>query len=570
MIHSNVSNMPAEELREARKKMSAIKERVTSFTQPNRNTTIGLANNVTSRPELNGCFPICFGDPIAADAAAVPAVAAVEGSQNGTIFILPARITTDALGAFSCVMNATQAANNGFPGLLVQKIQKPDNILSDVDNIFLRIMGYSGDDVSRAELVWAPLDLIFSMNRTSVGIALGLEESMMALELYEGYQGKIASLHQHKPLKEVARILSSSGAKDNQFTSISALKNAIGLRRFVLLFRKADVPENSEDLSVSDFTLSRSRDMININLRELDNTLTHGGFSLKSDKETQNLVTFNFGSESNQISSNTIFKQSDTALDFSSPFNVLHHSIFLLAVLRIVFIDEVVDKIADMINDVRLKLRPTSGSEFTTLIDAMLQAISKPPTADGASKQAYLLFCNRQLDVSSNNPMVADYKEERTKKANDAQVAAMAVGAADLADLRDQLAASNKRTAAAMAAGGGGGSGLAGGAAPKKPKTGNGAVNTGANNTSLKTKRTARLVQLISAYTKTNPVDGYAPANHVGVKPLCVWTATGKPCVAHNRGLCKMYTHNQVSTMTPAYLAWASARPTMRDVPKVL
>ena len=119
-------------------------------------------------------------------------------------------------------------------------------------------------------------------------------------------------------------------------------------------------------------------------------------------------------------------------------------------------------------------------------------------------------------------------KEERTKKANDAQVAAMAVGAADLADLRDQLAASNKRTAAAMAAGGGGGSGLAGGAAPKKPKTGNGAVNTGANNTSLKTKRTARLVQLISAYTKTNPVDGYAPANHVGVKPLCVWTATGK------------------------------------------
>ena len=430
----------------------------------------------------------------------------------------------------------------------------------------MQVIGFSGDDLAQAELLWTPLKFIFAVDVNCTWIALSPDESLIALESFHAHQGKISSLHQQKPLKDVARILSSTGAKDNQFLSISLLKHAIGQRRFVSLFRKGDVADNIVDLSVSDFTLSRAKDLINISLRSLDDTLTHNGYSLKTDKETQNLVSLNFGSETNQISSNTIVKQTDFTLGFRTTVDVLHHSTSLLAVLRIIFIDEVVDKIAIMIQEVRNKMRPTSGPEFTTLIDAMLQAISKPPTIDSASKQAYLLFCDRQFDVSHNNQMVNEYKEERTKKASDAQAAAIAIGAANLADMHEQLTAANKRSAAAMAS-----SNSGYGAAPKKPKpNGIGAAKTGTNKIAMEAKRRAHLVQLIADYTKTNPVDGYAPANHIGVKPLCFWTASGKPCIAHNNGKCTQNTHVKLPTMSAAYLDWAAKRPTMKDVPKVL
>ena len=79
-------------------------------------------------------------------------------------------------------------------------------------------------------------------------------------------------------------------------------------------------------------------------------------------------------------------------------------------------------------------------------------------------------------------------------------------------------------------------------------------------------EKTALLVTLIEKHNKKAPVDGYAPKNHVGVKPLCVFTAQEKVCAAHDKGRCLNYVHARTEDMTDAYVAWAKKRPMYSNV----
>ena len=274
----------------------------------------------------------------------------------------------------------------------------------------------------------------------------------------------------------------------------------------------------------------------------------------------QAFLTLDFGNAKDQISSAAIFKSSDSDLHGDNTVaNVLHHTTFMLEVLKLVFLPEVVTRIATMIQDVREKMRPQSGLQFTTLIDAMIQAISKPQIPDRVSIGAFLRFCDVAFDTSSNNQNVVNYKEDMVRQSAAAQDAAIASQAADVADLKIQLAAS-KRSALSMSSG----SNFAkSGGQPSTKK-----AKTGTDKKPSRMQNTTTLVELIQKHMKKAPVDGYASKNHTDKKPLCVSIAKGKLCVAHGKGGCNQYVHERLPEMTDAYVAWAAKRPVYNDILK--
>ena len=564
-----IIDMTSVEIRAARKQVETCIQKAADYTDGNRTTTMNASTHHTARPELANCFVMCVGANIvdANNAVLVP------GAPIKTIFVIPARTVTGMGGEITCPTTPTNLAQLNHPAMFVQKVEmNPDlvqyvyaagpNGLAARNAVYLRIIGFSGDPAAVLETMGIPLDVEMKCDPAYKFIALSEEEAEILLLGCVAQKGKLSAHDAEKPTKELARLMTSTGAKETDFQKIMTLKSIIGQQRLIHLFARADVLETLDVLtSIGDFTTARLLTCICEAIRTIDDTFTHNGFQLESANQASAFVKLNFGPKPGQISSGIFIKSTDKLRGNTSIAEVLHNLSFFLDCLAIVFLPDFCEKVRVMIKAVNNTLRPDTGTEMTTIVDALLQSISNPTEGQAATLASFLVFCDTALDVSANNPMVTRYKESQLAERSLQQEAAIANSAAEMADVRAQLLALGKR----------GPSSTGESFSAKKPRTAQDQTASPASRGAPEFREAKRVKMVafmkeLDDYMKTVPIDGYAQKNHVGTKPLCCWIAMGKTCNLHQNGSCAQYCHDITPAMSPQYIEWAKKRPTLKKV----
>lgn len=570
MRRRRIMDMTSVEIRAARKKVEICLLKAADYTDGNRTTTINAGTHHTARPEMNDCLVMCVGADIVDNVGAV----VVPGAPTKTIFVVPARTVQGMGGEITCPTTPTNLAQLIHPAMFVQKVDMNPDLVQFVypagangqpaarNAVYLQIIAFSGDQAALQETMDIPVDIQMKIDPRYKLIALGDEESEILLLECAAQKGKISAHDAAKPHTALARLMTSTGAKETDFHKIMTLQSIIGQRRLIDLFARADVVETLDVLtSIGDFTTARLLTSICEAIRTIDDTFTHDGFQLESANQALAFVKLNFGSKPGQISSGIFVKSTDKSRGNNSIAEVLHNLNFFLDCIAIVFLPAFCEKVRVMIKAVNNTLRTNTGTEMTTIVDALLQSISNPTEAQAATLASFLVLCDTAFDVSANNPLVTRYKEGQLAERSLLQETAIANSAAEMADMRAQLITLSKRGPPPT-----GGNLSAKKSKPAQDRAAAPASRGAPNFREAKRVKMMAFMKELDDHLKTVPIDGYAQKNHVGTKPLCCWIAMGKPCQQHRNGACSQYCHDITPAMSPQYIEWAKKRPVLKKV----
>ena len=545
-----------EQLRERVAKCTSIVTALSNWTSNNFAAFIA-GRAISHRDEAYEMTILVAGNtPVTFDAnlLAVPAVPGViiQPAPLHSFAMIPVQCIANGPGihpAFTTPTSAIDLLLPAVPAAIIQKVPQPQlhvlrNAGAEDEDAFFQVVGYSGDNGAKiiAESTLPRHTIIPIASNLRLPFLGPIETQVMSV-VVDDEQGKINQLNHHAPFDQLMR--SHAITKENRllYDKLKPLHFIYG-DNFIRFFCK---PENigklvDGEFTIDFFTFELISERINCVLRDkLDRQFMNDGLQL-SPSQIKALLTLDFGTGKDQLSSKDVVKSTQTQFSLTSINQLKTNFEFFLELMAEIFHPEFVQLVAQLAVRIRDDLNPTDPQEYTAFLNSFLHAAKNPPS--GMSMHvAYQWLKYNAFDTSTDNRDFRLFRENQAKERESKQ-----------AEMNNKLLQANATILQSLKA-------IQNAKTASGGKTFNGAKQVGQKRkqepTLPSSAQTVDFVNRKEEYAKLCPIQVPATAKH-----LCPRVARDVVCNSFKAGKCSSYDHVKHDWMVQPYVDWAKNQPT--------